>query len=146
MTLFYCLTVDLYLMIKFPFDDKQKRMKSYLLLSFGISLFVSAVTTGVTISSQLSKYWPLYFFEIAYTAIFFGAIVSTVICWSKLSKPGISGAIRTTILKRHIFAILLYLVCNFYIFMSSISGTKYNPSYPTEHVGWKFMFKLLFYA
>jgi len=38
-----CLLSDLILMIKYPFKDKDSRMKKYLIFSFGVSAFVSIV-------------------------------------------------------------------------------------------------------
>ncbi len=37
-----------------------------------------------------------------------------------LSKPGISGAARTLILRRHATGILVFFVCNFYVYAFTI--------------------------
>ena len=65
----------------------------------------------------------------------FISVSSSIFAYKKLSKPGISGEIRTTILKRHILAIVLYLVLNLYIFVSSLAALGLV-SNPNNLVGW----------
>lgn len=122
LSLFYCLNADLILMIKYPFKDKQSRMKFYLTACFIASISVAVIVTSVINNSQLQKTWPFYFFVLGYGAIVFISVASSIFAYKKLSKPGISGEIRTTILKRHILAIVLYLVFNLYIYVSSLAA------------------------
>lgn len=135
LSLFYCLNADLILMIKFPFKDKQSRMKFYLTACFLASTIVAVIVTSVTNNSQNQKTWPFYFFIWGYGAIVFISVSSSIFAYKKLSKPGISGEIRTTILKRHILAIVLYLVLNLYIFVSSLAALGLV-SNPNKLVGW----------
>ena len=37
-----------------------------------------------------------------------------------LSKPGISGSVRSLILKRHTAAILVFFICDLYVFAFAI--------------------------
>lgn len=132
LTLFYCLNADLILMIKYPFKDKQSRMKKYLALSITASIVVASIVTNVTIRSYYETTWPFRFFIWGYSAIVVISVLSTIFAWKKLSKPGISAEIRTCIFYRHILAIVLYLVLNLYIYMSSIV-VVYQNAEPTKY-------------
>lgn len=142
MILFFCLCADLVLMIKYPFKDKQARMKKYLTVSFGLSIIVGLATAHV-FSKDTTKTWPFLFFIVGYISIFIVSISSTLFAYKKLSKPGISGEIRNCILKRHVLAIVLYLVLNFYILISSVYDL--NPD-PINSPKWAYVFKILFFA
>lgn len=120
-------------------------MKWYLFLSITGSITVSAIVTSVTIRTSNATTWPFIFFVSSYFSIFFVAISGTAYAWRKLSKPGISGEIRSTILKRHIVAIILYLVFNFYVFASAFSAVIMKNN-DTDGTAWKFFLKFLFYS
>lgn len=62
----------------------------------------------------------------------FLAAYSTIYAACKLMRPGISGQVRSLILKRHLLCILLFMIANLYIFLVAITYTK-NPYYdPTS--------------
>ena len=108
-------------------------MRFYLTACFSSSIVVASIITNVTTKSLLQKTWPFYFFILGYGAIVIVSIISSIFAYKKLSKPGISGEIRITILKRHILAIVLYLVLNVYIFISSIAAINGNTN---GNAGW----------
>jgi hypothetical protein len=119
-------------------------MKKYLAICITASVIVAATVTHVTIRSNYNATWPFIFFVWGYSAIVVISVLSTVFAWRKLSKPGISAEIRSCIFYRHILAIVLYLVLNFYIYISSIVAFSKNAD-PKAYAKWSFAFKILFY-
>lgn len=75
------------------------------------------------------------------------AIYSSFYAYIKLGKPGISVEIRTLVLKRHIIAIILYLVGNLYIFATSVA-VVYNGAQgaATVYKPWKIFLKILYFS
>jgi hypothetical protein len=71
-------------------------------------------------------------------SIFFG--------YKALAKPGISGAARTLVLKRHATGIVLYIVTSLYVVVFAIFtcyGIKYNQS---EATTWQIVLKVLYFS
>ena len=111
------LSIDLILMVKYPFDQSESRTKWYLIISVMISLFTTTfinMYTGVDTFSKIGV-WFMVTVTVAYLAIFVYSIVFT--CKS-LSGPGMSKEARSLVLKRHIITNVAYLICNLYFILN----------------------------
>ena len=117
------LSIDLIMMVKYPFDQSESRTKWYLIISVMISLFC---TTFINVNSSYltdSKIgvWFMITVTVTYLAIFVYSIVFT--CKS-LSGPGMSKEARSLVLKRHIITNVAYLICNLYFILNSYMLAK----------------------
>lgn len=141
-----CLLSDLILMIKYPFKDKDSRLKIYIVFSFFVSVIVS---TYLVIQGDLTnKMTGFRTFIYAYVTLILYAISSTYYAYNKLSKPGISGEIRSLVLKRHVVAVTAYIVCNSYVFLTAIYLVNYSKSnsFNIDDSWWKILLKVLFFC
>lgn len=102
----FSLIIDLIIMIKYPFSDKRTYMSQY-----------------IGGSVMYATFWATYFlwFDndlwvvlISFVTLYIVGVYSFIYSYRALSKPGISGAARNLVLKRHSTGILLYVVTNFY--------------------------------
>ena len=111
-----CLSIDLILLVRYPFDKKDGRNKIYVSVSVFISLFY---TSGLGFSSSpedlfyIIIVWMGIVILCCYFLVFLFSIVYTC---KKLSGPGMSKEVRNLVLKRHILTTLLYLLSNTYLF------------------------------
>ena len=113
------LSVDLILMVKYPFDQNESRTKWYLITSTIVSLFCTVtveVFSGFDTSTRLGV-WFLFAVVAVYLTIFIYSIFFT---WKSLSGPGMSKEARSLVLKRHIITNLAYFICNQYFILNSI--------------------------
>ena len=89
-----CLSADLHLMIKHPFQQKEGRVKWYMMYSVVFSL-VLAVSCLTIVSSYSQIRWLAYSLNTALLLAFLVFIVSSIFSVTfarrKLSAPGISG-------------------------------------------------------
>jgi hypothetical protein len=87
---------------------------------------------------------------VLYIVIIMIGFISTLISLLQVSKGGISTVMRRLILKRHVSLILMYVVCNAYIFTESIvvyRGNKDKYRNTNTPYGKLFIFlKTLFYS
>ena len=114
-----CLMIDLVLMIKFPFNSKDKRMTRYIVVSM-----ISAVLVSSFLVHSIVENFSINGFIVfvsGYCFLIVIGIYSSTYAYKKLSKPGISSEIRSLVLKRHIIAVSLYIILNLYVFASGIS-------------------------
>jgi hypothetical protein len=110
-----CLAVDLILMIKFPFKNKDHRVPVYLAVSFVIS-------ASITISSAFSaSYKPKYNYFmpseanmiiclVILTANYLISYASIIYAFRKLCKPGISKESQRLVLLRHVLSIIGFTI------------------------------------
>lgn len=114
----FSLVIDLIIMMKYPFSDKSKYMSKYLLVSFGGAfLFSLGVTNELTNKATTVTFqWLLLLIWIGFLIAGTYSIVTARLV---LSKPGISisGSARRLILVRHTTGIILYTICNLYVFV-----------------------------
>jgi hypothetical protein len=121
------LCLDLVLMIKYPFNDKESRLKYYIWSSFSVAFFIG-VANVVYLNAGESKRWPYIIYIGWFTFFLAMAIYSTIYAGCKLIRPGISGQVRTLILKRHFLCIFFFMISNVYLLVVSITYAE-NPSY-----------------
>lgn len=145
-----CLLSDLILMIKYPFKDKDSRLKIYITFSIFLSAFVSVF---LVLQGDLTTNMNGFsFFIYAYVTLILYAMISTYYAYHKLSKPGISGEIRTLVLKRHVVAVTAYIICNSYVFLTAIYLVNQSKDNSKIHLNiekdswWKILLKVLFYC
>jgi hypothetical protein len=111
----FCLVMDLVIMITNPFDQKEKYMTMYVWSSGLLAVIFSAtMDRSVMIDFQSGEegWWAIF---IAYWILFFFAIGSLIFAYKSLSKPGISQAARSLVLKRHAAGIAIFLITNLYV-------------------------------
>ena len=111
------LCIDLILMVRYPFDKKENRVIVYLVVSGVISVLIAFGTVIFTLSPALVGTGILL--QAIVTSVFVITFVTSV-CYtcSKLSGPGMSKEVRGLVLNRHIATMVIYLVCNLYVFIS----------------------------
>ncbi len=110
-------------MIKRPFADKAKYMRVYE-ISSPILAAIFASWLYVDSSNEKSHNTAFITFLVLYSLIVASGIYSSLTALVDLSKSGISKAIRSLALKRHVSLIALYCVSNYYIAMESYYGLK----------------------
>ena len=110
--------VDLILMVRYPFDSKDGRIKKYVGLAFLLALIPACLLTFKSLDigklKAVSIAWHTYI-----VALMLAFISSVVYTWKKLSGPGFSKEARTLILRRHIVTSLVYILTNFYLFIGA---------------------------
>lgn len=85
-----CLCVDLVLMIKYPFQDKQSRMKYYLTSAVVIPFIIGMLNVFYLNQGQTLR-WPYILYSVWFSCFMIAAFYSTIYAGSKLIRPGISG-------------------------------------------------------
>lgn len=113
--------LDLLIMIKRPFADKAKYMRIYEISS---PILATIFATWLYLDSASEKKSNSAFFTylVLYCLIVISGVYSSLTALVDLSKSGISKAIRSLALKRHISLITLYCISNFYIALESYYG------------------------
>ena len=98
-------------------------------------------------ASEKSNKNAFYTYLVLYSLILFFGLYSSIVAFVDLSESGISRAIRTLALKRHVSLIALYCFSNFYIALQSYYGLKGELLYDRSEVnGFLKMWKILFYS
>lgn len=129
-----CLSADLVLMIKYPFKQKEGRVKWYMLYSVTFSLAI-AILSLMNVSRVSEKMWMENLLNsallLAFIVFIFSAFYSVIFAYRKLSAPGISGQVRSLIMTRHFLSLLTFFVCNLYVmscftwlFITKFSGEE----------------------
>lgn len=121
------LCLDLVLMIKYPFVNKESRMKYYISGAFSIAFFFGIMNVFY-LNHGVTKKWPYVLYIVWFSFFLLLAGYSTIYAACKLMRPGISAQVRSLILKRHILCIMLFMIANSYIFLIAITYTS-NPHY-----------------
>ncbi len=89
-----CLSADLVLMIKYPFKQKEGRVKWYMLCSVMFSLAI-AIFSLMIVWRESEKMWMENLLDsallLAFIVFIFSALYSVIFACRKLSAPGISG-------------------------------------------------------
>ena len=143
------LCLDLILMVRYPFYNKESRLKMYLLAA----LCLAMPPASLLAFKPLKIFWLRVgaAFTTAYVFIYFLIFLTSVIyTWSKLRGPSFSKEVRYLVMKRHIITSCVYLFSNTYIFLTFFyilfidldtlySINTYN-SWWTR--GWKIIFAL----
>ena len=113
------LCLDLILMVRYPFDRKEPRVIKYILASVCLALPPAILLTFRPLILKWMRVGAAI--TIAYICIYFILFLTSVIyTWSKLRGPSFSKEVRYLVLKRHIITSCVYLLSNFYIFISMI--------------------------
>ena len=123
------LSIDLVLMVRFPFDNKEGRVKWYYSISIACSVISGVLfrfNDKYTLSAgQRGAYSNLAYFQMILIGLYFASIfVSIIYTYKKLSGPGMSKAIRMLVLKRHILTSVVYAISNIYICIAYLSITN----------------------
>jgi hypothetical protein len=84
------LCLDLVLMIKYPFVNKESRMKYYISGSFAVAFFFGIMNVFY-LNHGYSKKWPYILYIIWFTFFLLLAAYSTIYAAFKLMRPGISA-------------------------------------------------------
>ena len=116
----FALCIDLILMIKKPFQQKEALMNVYLICSILYSFFMTFI---------LLRVWYFYFDVVldigmvllwANNIIYISMVIfSIVYACIKLNQPGISYEIRKLVLMRHVTTMLGFLIVNSYILVGA---------------------------
>ena len=109
-----CLSVDLILMLRYPFDKKESRMKFYWIISLILS--ITLTLTAICFDNEAVISFAVYGTLAVLVAYFCILIFSVIFACRKLSGPGMSKEVRGLLLKRYILAAFLYLIANIYLF------------------------------
>ena len=109
------LCIDLMLMLKKPFQMKDKLIPIYTV----VSVLVAMILTGLLLPRvQALDAWEQYLAAAVVWTFFifyFGIVlISTIFACVKLNGPGISSEVRRLVLVRHIMTMLTYMVVNLY--------------------------------
>jgi hypothetical protein len=65
-----------------------------------------------------------YFYIITYSLTVVCGLISYYLAYKSLNRPGISNCVRKLVLKRHGSGILIYVICNFYLFLGATISIK----------------------
>ena len=113
MNLFFSL--DVILIITYPFANSEKRLNIYLLLAIVNSLVIVSFGEFANdhvefgISSTILYLTILAFWFVSFASIMFALV--------KLCKPGISEDLRKMVVRRHILSVITFVVTTLYIWV-----------------------------
>jgi len=116
------LCVDLILMIKHPFKQKEPRMKIYIWISVSVSWVLAFF---YLFKPDTFNSYEFFSFIAIYVGFLIAAVWSSLFSWKRLTLPGMSSEVRSLILKRHLASIAVYFICNLYVLASSIYNIKH---------------------
>lgn len=148
MSLNMCLCVDLVLMVRFPFDKKENRVPWY--LSYSILLAIVVAVLNLNWNGKDYQGDALYIggcIQIAQAVLsILTFIISVIYTFRKLSGPSMSKQVRNLVLKRHVVTMLVYFLCNIYVFVSFflVVIKKWNNSGDISDAWYVLVFKILF--
>jgi len=118
------LSIDLILMIKYPFASKSKRVPLYLLISFTFALMLAIIASYGYGSYTFDENTTDNALEFMICIIGLGylgfAFTSMGYAFKKLCKPSISREVQTLVTFRHVVSILGFLFANVYLLMSLV--------------------------
>ena len=117
--------VDLILMVRYPFDSKEGRINKYVILSFVLAFIPAYLLAFSDYEYSMIKAGSIIWFSYI-CSLGLAFISSVVYTWKKLSGPGFSKEARGMILRRHIVTSLVYILTNFYLFISAYIMTFYS--------------------
>ena len=125
-----CISVDLILLVRYPFSDHQKRVQGYIF----VTIFVSVVTAALKLTSALtqgkSQTFLVYLEIIEYGILGLFALSSIIITTYRLMQPGCKQELKSLIVKRHILFITVFLFCNMFVCLL-VSHTSNNTAKTT---------------
>lgn len=135
-----CLAVDLVLMIKHPFQVKEKRVSIYLAVSMAVTFFLIQAWYFTLEYEPNAEFglWPLpnIFVQIFALLIMVNYIListaSIIYALLKLCKPGISNESRRLVLLRHVLSIVGFVIAQFYLLFCLTAMLDW---YPAQTVG-----------
>ena len=114
-----CLAVDLILMIKYPFKNKDHRVPVYLVVSICVS---ATVTISSVVSADYSPKYDYFLPDlpnmlisiIILAANYIISYASIIYAFKKLCKPGISKESQRLVLLRHVLSIIGFTLTQIY--------------------------------
>jgi len=109
------LCVDLILMVRYPFEDKESRVKKYVLISVLLAITPTYLLTFHPNNTKLPRIGAgiVVIYVVNFVCFF---AISVCYTFNKLRGPGFSKEVRYLALKRHIITASFYLIANIYIF------------------------------
>ena len=116
-----CLIYDLITMLQSPFADKKQSLRKYLAFCIPFSMILALASTHELLDSKSQYKFFGTFFALFYIFVYLIGLYSCYLAYKILSKPGISGSLRSLILKRHTAGIILFQVCNLYVLVFAIT-------------------------
>ena len=120
-----CIAWDLYLIIRFPFQSPESRYFKYYMLSIFVSLIPATVRLMTLHTDEYMAYSYLNLgIMIAYASI---GMFSSIYAFYMLSGPGVSTQVKQLLLRRHIFFIVLFFLCNLHNIISSLWYAMHTP-------------------
>ncbi len=139
----YCLIFDLFIMIRYPFSDKSKYMTLYQWGSVIAATIISVVFV-VQFRIEETSYSSDWIIQFMFIFQFLVGIYSIYKANVVLNKPGISGSARKLILRRHTTSIVVFFVCNLYIFIFTVYICYKLPLDVTTTPWWQIALKALY--
>lgn len=90
---------------------------------------------------EAGSYWTI---QIIFITQFLSAIYSIFEAYRVLGRPGISGSARTLILRRHATGIIIFFVCNIYVFSFTVYKSYGIPLDVKTTPWWQIVLKSLY--
>ena len=93
--------------------------------------FIIGMMNIVYLNGGNSLRWPYILYSVWFSCFVFAAFYSTIYAGCTLIRPGISGQVRSLILKRHVFYIIFFLMSNMYLFIIALTYSQdvtYKPT------------------
>ena len=121
------LCIDLIMTLRYPFSNKERRVRNFIIASFVCSIIATVNRVIIfefdkmytRISAILTLTLLMCYFLIVLSSYLFAAF--------KLCRPGISRKAVGTILFRHVLVTFLYVFTQIYIWSSVIKGIIVGP-------------------
>ena len=110
------LSIDLFLMIRYPFSKKDSRMTLYLIISFIMSVISAYFGLNGDAGNEIQLKITMWMIDLTFLVYFLCFLSTTIYAWIKLSGPGMSKEVRMLVIKRHVLTGILYSLCNVYSF------------------------------
>ena len=138
------LCIDLIMTLRYPFSNKERRVRNFIIASFVCSIIATVNRVIIfefdkmytRISAILTLTLLMCYFLIVLSSYLFAAF--------KLCRPGISRKAVGTILFRHVLVTFLYVFTQIYIWSSVIKGIIVGPEQSWEKNSFFLAIKLIF--
>ena len=142
-----CICIDLILMVRYPFTKKEPRVRLYLLGSLLVSIPTSFFNVNFE-DNDKSLYRGAFCTVTMFSIFIIAFLVSTIYTCGKLRGPGMSKQVRGLVLNRHVATMIVYAVCNIYIYIVPFCMVipDWRQYLMTSNQWYIKMFKILFAA
>jgi hypothetical protein len=119
-------------------------MSLYWSVSLVIS-FIAACLSTYQIMIGKTESVGFFFLFFAYCTMFVLGFASIIHAYIRLSQPGISGCVRTTILKRHAAGIIVFILTNLDVFVTVVF-LMFKLPFPSPSTWWVLILKVLYFC